>query len=818
MQGHGRELLWKHRRELMRKRGCEPAQKHGREGMERGKRQAMGTIGEDEAERGTDRTTHPQGAGGAGTAVGTDAAGHARSAGGASVRFTTAGALRVERSREPLDYRDAIDDAVGAIDAARGVVLSSNYEVPGRYTRWDVAFIDPPLVLEARGRHVVLTALNARGRVPLDALRPVLRALPEAVIEAEEADALALRVAEPGRVRSEEERSRAPSVFTVLRAIREAFAAPDDPMLGLYGAFGYDLVHQFEPIETRLARDPDQRDLVLYLPDALIVVDHHNAEAWRSLYEFSHAEDSTRGLSREGERFAYEPAAHEPPRGDHEPGEYAALVRRAKPHFERGDLFEVVPGQMFTARAAAPPSAIARRLRAANPSPYSFAINLGPAAPSRSCEYLVGASPEMFVRVTGRRVETCPISGTIRRGRDAIEDAANVLELLNSKKDESELTMCSDVDRNDKSRVCEPGSVRIIGRRQIEMYSRLIHTVDHIEGRLLPGRDALDAFLSHAWAVTVTGAPKLWAMRFIEENERSPRRWYGGAVGMIGFDGDMNTGLTLRTIRIEDGIAEVRAGATLLYDSDPEAEEAETELKASAMLAAIREAGRPNDAAASQDAARVGEGMRVLLVDHEDSFVHTLAAYVRRTGAEVTTIRTPVPPEAFDEIDPDLVLLSPGPGTPADFDCAGTIGAAEERDLPLFGVCLGLQALVEAHGGTLERLGVPVHGKPSRIRLDGNGGGAIFSGLEDGVTVGRYHSIAAREDALPEGYRVTARTDDGTVMAIEHRDRPIAAVQFHPESLMSLGAEAGQRMIENALVHLVRPREGAAVARRAEAG
>ena len=208
----------------------------------------------------------------------------------------------------------------------------------------------------------------------------------------------------------------------------------------------------------------------------------------------------------------------------------------------------------------------------------------------------------MFVRVNGRRVETCPISGTIKRGDDAISDSEQILKLLNSKKDESELTMCSDVDRNDKSRVCEPGSVRVIGRRQIEMYSRLIHTVDHIEGRLREGMDAFDAFLSHAWAVTVTGAPKLWAMRFIEKNEKSPRAWYGGAIGMVHFNGDLNTGLTLRTIRIKDGIAEVRAGATLLFDSVPEEEEAETELKASAMISAIRDAKAGN---AASDRARL---------------------------------------------------------------------------------------------------------------------------------------------------------------------------------------------------------------------
>ncbi len=143
-------------------------------------------------------------------------------------------------------------------------------------------------------------------------------------------------------------------------------------------------------------------------------------------------------------------------------------------------------------------------MREINPSPYGFFVNLGDE------EYLVGASPEMYVRVQGKRVETCPISGTIKRGADAIEDAHNIQTLLDSEKEESELTMCTDVDRNDKSRICEAGSVKVIGRRQIEMYSRLIHTVDHVEGILRDGFDAVDAFLTHMWVVTVTGAPKIW--------------------------------------------------------------------------------------------------------------------------------------------------------------------------------------------------------------------------------------------------------------------------------------------------------------------
>ena len=245
----------------------------------------------------------------------------------------------------------------------------------------------------------------------------------------------------------------------------------------------------------------------------------------------------------------------------------------------------MVCGQLFAEGCADPPSVVFQRLRRANPAPYGSLVNLGDG------EFLVSASPEMYVRVEGKRIETCPICGTIRRGRDALEDAERIRELLNSVKDESELTMCTDVDRNDKSRVCVPGSVKVIGRRQIEIYSRLIHTVDHVEGELRPEFDALDGFLSHAWAVTVTGAPKLWAIRFIEAEERSSRRWYGGAIGRLTFDGNMNTGLTLRTIRMQDGIAETRVGATLLYDSDPAAEEDETELKAAALFSAIR--GRP---------------------------------------------------------------------------------------------------------------------------------------------------------------------------------------------------------------------------------
>ena len=715
---------------------------------------------------------------------------------GGAERFVTKGGIAITRQRHETPYKGAIEAYIDALDTRRGCVFSSNYEYPGRYTRWDTAMVDPPLVISARGRAMRIEALNKRGEVLLPVIRETVAALADVTVTQTTPALVALDVALPGRVFAEEERSRVPTVFTVLRALVDLFRTEDDSDLGFFGAFGYDLAFQFDPVELKLKRPDDQRDLVLFLPDEILVVDHHQARAWHDRYDYAGKGFSTEGLVRGGVATPFKRPDRIPPRGDHEPGEYARLVESAKESFRRGDLFEVVPGQMFFEPCHSKPSDISRRLKEINPSPYSFFINLG------DNEYLIGASPEMFVRVNGRRVETCPISGTIKRGDDAISDSEQILTLLNSKKDESELTMCSDVDRNDKSRVCEPGSVRVIGRRQIEMYSRLIHTVDHIEGRLREGMDAFDAFLSHAWAVTVTGAPKLWAMRFIENHEKSPRAWYGGAIGMVHFNGDMNTGLTLRTIRIKDGIAEVRAGATLLYDSDPMEEEAETELKASAMLSAIREASAGNAAGPERAAARVGDGLSVLLVDHEDSFVHTLANYFRQTGATVSTVRTPVPEEVFEQVKPDLVVLSPGPGMPKDFDTKATIDKARKRGLPMFGVCLGLQALAEAYGGELRQLHIPMHGKPSRIRV--NKPGVIFSGLPDEVTVGRYHSIFADPVRLPDDFLVTAETDDGIIMAFEHRKEPVAAVQFHPESIMTLGQNAGMRMIENVVAHLPR--------------
>jgi len=725
--------------------------------------------------------------------------------------YLTAGGVLVRRVAEEFDAGQ-LDDITRQVELRPGGVLSSGMEYPGRYSRWHLAYVDPPAGIIARGRTITARALNQRGLVLLPVLAAALGRVGEVVSGERHAE---VTVAESDEVFTEEQRSRQPTVFSALREIIAAFRpGPDgnDPVsrdehLGLYGAFGYDLAFQFEPVRQRLERDPAARDLVLHLPDQVWVVDRKRETATRFSYEFETRAGRTEGLPRRDD-----PAGDgEPEEGgaagglvpvlrdlppDPVPGRYAQVVAQAREKFARGDLFEVVPGHTFYSRCPAP-AAFFERLRERNPAPYEFFLNLG------EDEYLVGASPEMYVRVTGDRVETCPISGTIARGAGPLEDAAQIRTLLTSPKDESELTMCTDVDRNDKSRVCVPGSVKVIGRRQIEMYSRLIHTVDHVEGRLRPGFDALDAFLTHMWAVTVTGAPKNWAMQFIEDHEPSQRRWYGGAVGMIGFDGGMNTGLTLRTAHISGGVAAVRVGATLLFDSDPDEEERETALKARALLETLAEAARADQGDGVSPGrerglhpARPGDGLRVLLVDHQDSFVHTLGSYFAEQGAEVTTLRAGFDMALLDEFAPDLVVLSPGPGRPADFGCDKLLSALDERDLPAFGVCLGLQAMVEHSGGSLGLLETPVHGKPGQVRVLG---GRLLAGLPPEFTAARYHSLHARPEQVAGSFEVTAVTPDGVVMAIEDGPRRRWGVQFHPESILTTAGGAGQQIIGNVL-------------------
>jgi anthranilate synthase component I len=264
--------------------------------------------------------------------------------------------------------------------------------------------------------------------------------------------------------------------------------------------------------------------------------------------------------------------------------EYRARVSKARELIREGDCIQIVVAQRFDVRPAPEPLALYRALRHVNPSPYMFLIDVAGAA-------LVGASPEPFVRVESGRVVMYPIAGTRPRGRDETEDAAMEAELRASEKERAEHVMLVDLARNDIGRVSRPGTVRVRELMRVDRFSHVMHLTSVVDGELAAGLDALDAFRACFPAGTVSGAPKIRAMERIAELETDRRGPYAGAVGYLGFDGRMDTCIGIRTAVIADGVCRIQAGAGIVADSDPGAEELETRAKARALLRAIEIVG-----------------------------------------------------------------------------------------------------------------------------------------------------------------------------------------------------------------------------------
>ncbi len=709
--------------------------------------------------------------------------------------------MKISCTDTSLPYATGIDFLVDSLDGTRGMYMASDTDYPGRYSRWDIGFDAPPVEILGHASYTEFKALNARGEKLLAVLAGVFAAHPDPAFTVAHADGKRLRcdILPPARAFAEEERSHQPSPLSPLRALmRHAVGA--DGFGGFYGAFKYDFLFCFNPITLTHARPSDHALFHLFIPDSIYLLDRRKETATRRDYDFSFGIHDTQGIPRPQRMTAKSAITQQAApviTSNMSDDDYAAMVAQAGSHIRKGDVFEVVLSRKFMASNVLPPSALFRNIRRVNPSPYEFLVQLGD-------EQLVGASPEMFVRVEGKRVESCPISGTARRSKSpgqaaVIEDARILQNLLNSAKDEAELTMCTDVDRNDKARVCVPGSTRLLARRQIEAYSGLYHTVDHVEGTLRADCDGIDAFLSHMWAVTLTGAPKTEATRIIEAAEPEARAYYGAAIGALHFNGDVNTGITIRTLHLKDGMAAYQAGASIVYDSIPAEEAAETHTKSASFKRIL---SGDVTAVAERPAQQTGAGKTVVLIDNEDSFVQTLADYIRQTGAKAVTYRHGTPMETLLALKPHLIVHSPGPGMPEQFDVPGMVRRCAEAGIPQFGVCLGLQGMFEAFGGTLGYLGRPQHGKNWTLTHTDH---PLFEGVANPCKVGAYHSIHGLPETLPKDLEVIGTNENGVIMALRHKTLPAWAVQFHPESVLSLEGYAGLKMIENVMRHLARP-------------
>jgi anthranilate synthase component 1 len=259
-------------------------------------------------------------------------------------------------------------------------------------------------------------------------------------------------------------------------------------------------------------------------------------------------------------------------------------VRRAKEYIGIGDIFQVVLSRQAAVPCEVDPFAVYRALRMVNPSPYMYFLRDGETS-------VAGASPEMLVRVENGQVEARPIAGTRPRGQTPEEDDRLAAELLADAKERAEHLMLVDLGRNDLGRVCRFGSVSVPEFMKIERYSHVAHIVSSVTGELAPGKDALDALAATFPAGTLSGAPKIRAMEIIDELEPARRGLYGGGIGYVDLRGNLDFCITIRTVVLRGGQAFVQAGAGIVADSDPAAEERETEAKAGAVFEALRLAG-----------------------------------------------------------------------------------------------------------------------------------------------------------------------------------------------------------------------------------
>ena len=367
---------------------------------------------------------------------------------------------------------------------------------------------------------------------------------------------------------------------------------------GVVGYLSYDVVRFVEELPDSTEDDRDLPDCFFMTADTLLVFDHvnHRIKVIANAHIEGDVDDAyADAISRievliaKLKRPLHMNSGKEAPKDNTQTqissnftkAGYESAVLRAKEYVAAGDIIQVVPSQRFSRSITVDGFEIYRALRTVNPSPYMYYLKF---AGFR----IVGASPEMMVRVENGRAETRPIAGTRPRGRTPAEDAALAEELLADPKERAEHVMLVDLGRNDLGRVCEYHTVRVSEMMVIERYSHVMHIASHVEGQLREGQTAFDVIRACLPAGTLSGAPKIRAMEIIEELEPTRRGPYGGAVGYFSFSGSTDTAITIRTLVVKDGVAYIQAGAGIVADSVPEFEFEETLNKARAVLSAIQ--------------------------------------------------------------------------------------------------------------------------------------------------------------------------------------------------------------------------------------
>ncbi len=362
---------------------------------------------------------------------------------------------------------------------------------------------------------------------------------------------------------------------------------------GAVGYLSYEMVKFFEDVPCRKPDEVGAPDMVFLFPSELIVFDHKEGSVRCVVYSEVDSDEKLRSLVSRLKRSSCCLDTVEPSmtsvdmacRSNFSKESYCRAVERAKQYIQNGDIFQTVISQRFSLPVSEDPFSIFRAMRVTNPSPYMYFLNLGGF-------YLLGSSPEVLVKLKGRIASTRPLAGTRPRGRDEKEDRSLANELQSDAKECAEHIMLVDLARNDLGRVCESGTVNVTELLEVEYYSKVMHLVSNVEGRLEADKDGFDLLAAAFPAGTVSGAPKIRAMEIIDELEPERRGIYAGSIGYFSFNGDMDMCIAIRLIIIKSGIAYVQAGAGIVADSNPELEYQETLNKAGALFQALGFGGK----------------------------------------------------------------------------------------------------------------------------------------------------------------------------------------------------------------------------------
>ena len=539
------------------------------------------------------------------------------------------------------------------------------------------------------------------------------------------------------------------AVIELLRRFLDSFR-PRSPELGLYGVFSFDyyLLGAADPIP-----EDARRRLVLYFPERVLAMRESGAR-WMDFY-FS--------CGRAGPVGDVSAVHIGEERDDPPAGSHAARVASGIVRLQSGELQSLVLSQTFRRRTAVAPGRAFAALRATNPYPAMFFCNLG------GGEVLFGASPDLQVRADAEWVESAPVCGTLRRGGDPLEDAEQAFALLASAKEGAAIALCADSAANEHALVCEPGTVELLSHRRLHFFSTIIHAIDHLRGRRRAGLDAFDLLLAHAAPATVTGLPKRAAVRAIGELEADWRGWYAGAVARLGSDGSLEAYTVLRAARIAGGIAEIRTGGNILVDSDPAKEEDESRLKAQTLFRVLDGAQAPSPPLGAKGA------WRFRFIDSDESALPRLGNALAAAGA-------------MPAGDAPIAILS---GVPAPARApAGTLLAIGEGALWLLGRA----------GAPVETLARPEFARAVAVLAAPE----CYLGELGAFQAGWYATRGIRAGALPANWIESAVSEDGWVLAAQHRDQRVCALLFRPDSMLSLRGAAGMRALQAAFAWLDR--------------